>query len=104
MPKRFSFDFDNGLHVTIKAKNAGERGFAGTLTDAWRWYVDLPLRNLFGSREGKAISELELTFDEEKDAQVHLLAFLRRDQGHNSLEPLENKGLYRTSEKLVINT
>ncbi|MCK7476880.1 MAG: hypothetical protein M0C28_04555 [Candidatus Moduliflexus flocculans] len=70
MPKRFSFDFDNGLHVTIKAKNAGERGFAGTLTDAWRWYVDLPLRNLFGSREGKAISELELTFDEEKDAQA----------------------------------
>jgi hypothetical protein len=69
MPKRFSFDFDNGLHVTIKAKNADERGFAGTLTDAWRWYVDLPLRNLFGSREGKAISELELTFDEEKDAQ-----------------------------------
>jgi hypothetical protein len=69
MPKKFSFDFDNGLHVTIKAKNAGERGFAGTLTDAWRWYVDLPLRNLFGSRGGKAISELELTFDEEKDAQ-----------------------------------
>jgi len=69
MPKRFSFDFDSGLHVTIKAKNADERGFAGTLTDAWRWYVDLPLRNLFGSREGKAISELELTFDEEKDAQ-----------------------------------
>jgi hypothetical protein len=69
MPKRFSFDFDNGLHVTIKAKTAGERGFAGTMTDAWRWYVDLPLRNLFGSREGKAISELELTFDEEKDAQ-----------------------------------
>lgn len=69
MPKRFSFDFDNGLHVTIKAKNADGRGIAGTLTDAWRWYVDLPLRNLFGSREGKAISELELTFDEEKDAQ-----------------------------------
>jgi hypothetical protein len=69
MPKRFSFDFDNGLHITIKAKNADERGFARTLTDAWRWYVDLPLRNLFGSREGKAISELELTFDEEKDAQ-----------------------------------
>lgn len=69
MPKRFSFDFDNGLHVTVKAKNSDERGFAGTLTDAWRWYVDLPLRNLFGSREGKAISELELTFDEEKDAQ-----------------------------------
>lgn len=69
MPKRFSFDFDNGLHVTIKAKNTGERGFAGALAGAWRWYVDLPLRNLFGSREGKAISELELTFDEEKDAQ-----------------------------------
>ncbi len=69
MPKRFSFDFDNGLHITIKAKNADERGFARSLTDAWRWYVDLPLRNLFGSREGKAISELELTFDEEKDAQ-----------------------------------
>jgi hypothetical protein len=69
MPKRFSLDFDNGLHVTIKAKNADARGFAGNLADAWRWYVDLPLKNLFGSREGKAISELELTFDVDKDAQ-----------------------------------
>ena len=69
MPKRFSLDFDNGLHVTVKTKNAGSRGLVGSMWDAWRWYVDLPLRNLFGSREGKGLSELELTFDNDKDAQ-----------------------------------
>jgi hypothetical protein len=42
---------------------------AGSLGDAWRWYVGLPLRNLFGSRQDKGLSELELTFDNEKDAQ-----------------------------------
>jgi len=69
MPKRFSLDFDNGLHVTIKAKGGAASSFGAKMRDAWTWYVDLPLRNLFGSREGQAISELELVFDEEKDAQ-----------------------------------
>ena len=69
MPKRFSLDFDNGLHVTVKTKNAGSRGVVGSMWDAWRWEVRLPLRNLFGSREGKGLSELELTFDNDKDAQ-----------------------------------
>ena len=70
MPKRFSLDFDNGLHITVKAKDAGSRGLAGSIRDAWHWHIDLPLRNLFGSREGKSISELELTFEQDKDAQA----------------------------------
>lgn len=69
MPKRFQLGFDNGLNVTIKAKDAGSRGLGGTLGDAWRWYIDLPLRNLFGANEGQALSELELVFEDEKDAQ-----------------------------------
>ena len=70
MPKRFTLDFDNGLHVTIKAEDAASRGLAGSLNDGLRWYVGLPLRNLFGSREGKTISELELTFEQGQDAQA----------------------------------
>lgn len=70
MPKRFSLDFDNGLHVTIRSKAAGSSGTFGALRDAWRWYVALPLKNLFGRREDKALSELELIFDGDKDAQA----------------------------------
>jgi hypothetical protein len=69
MPKRFSLDFDNGLHVTVKAKNADSGGMFKQLADAWQWYVALPLRTVFGTRDGKAFSELELTLDDEKDAQ-----------------------------------
>lgn len=69
MPKRFSLDFDNGLHVTVKSRDAASGGFLKKLADAWRWHISLPLENLFGSREGRPVSELELTFDEPKDAQ-----------------------------------
>jgi hypothetical protein len=70
MPKRFSLDFDNGLHVTIKTSGGDSRGLAGAFKDAWRWYVRLPLRSLFGTRRGKSVSELELVFDNDKDAQA----------------------------------
>ena len=33
MPKRFQLDFDNGLNVTVKAKDAGSRGLGGTLRE-----------------------------------------------------------------------
>ncbi len=70
MPERFSLDFDNGLHISIKAKDGTARGLGGTLADAWRWYVALPLRNLFGARGDAVISELELTFEQGRDAQA----------------------------------
>jgi hypothetical protein len=70
MPKKFSLDFDNGLRITIKAGDGGSKGLTGILNDAWHWYIDLPLRNLFGSREGKKISELELTFEQGQEAQA----------------------------------
>jgi hypothetical protein len=70
MPKRFSLDFDNGLHITVKAKDGASRGLGGTLADAWRWYIALPLRNLFGAGDDKVISELELTFEQDQDAQA----------------------------------
>lgn len=70
MPKRFRLDFDNGLRVTIRSNNAGPAGFLGGLGEAWRWYVDLPLRNLFKRGTGKELSELQLTFDNDRDAQA----------------------------------
>ena len=70
MPKRFSLDFDNGLHVTVRSKAAGSTGTIGSLKDAWRWYVALPLKSLFDGKGDKAFSELELIFDGDKDAQA----------------------------------
>jgi hypothetical protein len=70
MPKNFSLDFDNGLHVRVKANTAASGGLLGSMRDAWGWYVGLPLRNLFGPQAGKGLSELELTFDNDKDAQA----------------------------------
>lgn len=69
MPKRFSLDLDNGLHVTVTAKTGGSMGFGAKLKEALRWYVRLPLMNLFGPRQDKKPSELELVIADEKDAQ-----------------------------------
>jgi hypothetical protein len=70
MPRRFSLDFDNGLRIQVLARNGGPAGLLGKLADAWHWYVGLPLRNLFGSRDGRKISELELSFERDQDAQA----------------------------------
>jgi hypothetical protein len=69
MPKKFRFDFDNGLRILVKTKKAASGGPVGSMREAWGWYVDLPLRNLFGAPAGTGLSELELTFDNDKDAQ-----------------------------------
>jgi len=69
MPKNFGLDFDNGLHILIKVKTATSGGVLGSMREYWRWYVDLPLRNLFGPHSGPGLSELELTFDNDKDGQ-----------------------------------
>ena len=69
MPKRFSLDFDNGLHVTVKGKSGGSAGLIGSMKEAWSWYVRLPLRHLFSARRGPGQSELEMVFSDEKDAQ-----------------------------------
>ncbi len=70
MPRRFGLDFDNGLHIQVLGKDGAARGLAGSLADACRWYIGLPLRNLFGSRDGKKVSELELAFELDQDAQA----------------------------------
>jgi hypothetical protein len=67
MPKRFGLDFDNGLRITVITKGAS--GLGTRLWNAFRWYVDLPLRHLFGRNAGPGSSVLELVFNDEKDAQ-----------------------------------
>jgi hypothetical protein len=69
MPKRFSLDLDNGLHITVRAKTGSSLGFAARMKEAWRWYVRLPLMNLFGPPKDKRLSELELVITDEKAAQ-----------------------------------
>jgi hypothetical protein len=69
MPRRFSLDLSNGLHIIVKAKSGDAAGFGARLKDAWRWYVGLPLQNLFGPKGEKGLSELELVFVDEKDPQ-----------------------------------
>lgn len=65
MPKSFSLDFDNGLHVSVLASIKGIRAFGENIY----WYGLLPVRGYFRARNGKPISELELRFENEKDAQ-----------------------------------
>ncbi len=69
MPTRFSLDLSNGLHISVRARTGGSPGLGARLKDAWRWYVTLPLENLFGRRKGKELSELELVFADGKDPQ-----------------------------------
>jgi hypothetical protein len=70
MPKRFSLDFDNGLHVTVKTRSGEAQGFGARVKEAWRWYIALPLRDVFGPGQAKARPELELVFEDEKDPQA----------------------------------
>jgi hypothetical protein len=66
MPKSFSLEFDNGLHVSVKAR---ERGLK-SLLEGFSWYGLLPVKSFFSARNGKPVSELELNFANEKDAQA----------------------------------
>lgn len=69
MPTRFGLDLSNGLHISLRARTGGSPGLGARLKDVWRWYIALPLGNLFGSRKGREISELELVFADGKDPQ-----------------------------------
>jgi hypothetical protein len=66
MPRSFSLDFDNGLHVSVKTSGRGLQA----LKDDVGWYGLLPVRSFFSARNGKPLSELELKFTNEKDAQA----------------------------------
>lgn len=70
MPTRFKLDFDNGLHVTIRVRSGVSAALVAKGKDALRWYVDLPLRSLFGRSAEGANSYLELILEQEQDAQA----------------------------------
>jgi len=77
MPRSFSLEFDNGLHVSVKAEGGGLR----SLAEAFGWYAVLPVRNLIQTRNGKPMSELELSFENEKDAQAMYWIFFEGIKG-----------------------
>jgi hypothetical protein len=66
MPKSFSLDFDNGLHISVRGPSKGIKA----LEENINWYGVLPVRGFFKARNGKPVSELELRFENEKDAQA----------------------------------
>ncbi|MEN6560663.1 MAG: hypothetical protein ABFD52_07805 [Acidobacteriota bacterium] len=69
MPTRFSMDFDNGLHVSLAARSGEAPGLIARLKEAWRWYIALPLGDVFGRDRQKARPVLELVFEDEKAPQ-----------------------------------
>lgn len=69
MPKNFTLDFDDGLHVSVKTPRGGLSGRSRAYREAFRWYVMLPVRNFLRGGAKKPLSELEFTFANEKDAQ-----------------------------------
>jgi len=77
MPLSFSLEFDNGLHVSVKAQARGLKGLAGD----FGWYAVLPVRNMIDTKAGKPISELELSFENEKDAQAIYWIFFEGIKG-----------------------
>ena len=77
MPESFSLEFDNGLHVSVKSKEAGLAG----IKEEIYWYGSLPLRSFFGRREGKVISEMQIRFINEKDAQAIYWIFVEGIKG-----------------------
>ena len=70
MPKRFTLDLDNGLQISIKSGTGENPGLWIKLKEAWRWYIDLPLRDLMRNRKGPAPAEFELTLGSDQDAQA----------------------------------
>jgi hypothetical protein len=77
MPRSFSLEFDNGLHVAVKAEAGGLQGLAEDLG----WYAVLPVRNLISTGSGRPMSELELRFENEKDAQAIYWIFFEGIKG-----------------------
>ena len=66
MPKSFSLEFDNGLQISVKARKKG----LTSLLDDVSWYGLLPVKSFFSARNGRPVSELQLNFASEKDAQA----------------------------------
>jgi hypothetical protein len=77
MPKTFGLDFSNGLHVTI---NTTRRGLAA-LGESLNWYFWQPVRSYFRARDGKPVSILELSFENEADAQAIYWTFFEGIKG-----------------------
>jgi hypothetical protein len=77
MPRSFTLEFDNGLHVSVKAVTSG----LAALRQDMNWYGLLPVRGYFNARNGRPISELELRFTNEKDAQAIYWIFFEGIKG-----------------------
>jgi hypothetical protein len=77
MPRSFTLEFDNGLHVSVKG---GAKGLEA-VREEFEWYGVLPVRSYFSARGGKPLSELQLRFANEKDAQAIYWIFFEGIRG-----------------------
>lgn len=80
MPDSFDLYFKSGLHVRIKTLGRG--GLPARLASAFKWYVALPLRNLFSSGKGKGPAELEISVPDRKSAQSIYWIFFEKIEGY----------------------
>jgi len=77
MPRSFSLEFDNGLNISVKAVEKGLKALRANID----WYAIIPVKGFFRARNGKPVSELELRFVDEKDAQAIYWIFFEGIKG-----------------------
>ena len=77
MPKSFSLEFNNGLRVSVTAGSKGLKAVAEEVA----WYGVLPVRNLVQTMNGKPLTEIELAFANDKDAQAIYWSFFEGIKG-----------------------
>lgn len=80
MPDNFDLYFKSGLHIRVKT--AGKGGLPSAIGGVFKWYIALPLRNLFSSGKGKGPAELEISVPDRISAQSIYWIFFEKIEGY----------------------
>lgn len=87
MPENFTLYFGEGLTVSVRTKARGLTSRLGSLINSVKWYGLVPISNLVGTVRGKPKSILELTFEQEEQAQSIYWIFFEGIKGQIYLPP-----------------
>lgn len=79
MPERFDLIFQTGLQIAIKVSGRGN--IFRKITNGFYWHLILPVKNFFGTRSGKPLSILEITFKDKDDAKSIYWSFFEGIEG-----------------------